>query len=158
MTKRGLAAKVLARKTRRTEERASAREAVSIREPEVYLGDEEDPELAKIFERYHEPCEVIANVEFWGTREQSLVAITDKLTLKHLQCSATSFKVMLQKDILKKGIHEVPIYEYGCNTREKLSRCPKFKLHEEDAKTAKKTAKMAKKLEEEEESEADPSA
>jgi len=146
---KGLAAKILARKTRQ-KEKASEQEAVRLVEPDAYSGDPRD-DLEPIFEKYREPCEVIANVEFWGTKEQSLVAILDKLTLKHLQCSASTFKVMLQKDILKKGITEVPIYEYGCNTREKLAKCPKFHLKEEDSKTAKRVMKQAKKLEEEDE-------
>ena len=97
---------------------------------------------------------IIANVEFFGRtpRETSLVAITDKLTLKHLQC-AHSVKIMLQKDVLKMGVNKIPIYEYSCTTREQLSRCKMYTLRPEDAATIKKVMRTAKKLEEEDDEE-----
>lgn len=102
----------------------------------------------EILERLVEPIEVVCNVTFWSSRESSLVAVLNKADLKHLQC-ANEVKVVLQKDLIKKGVHEVPIWEFGCSTREKLAKCPMFTLHEEDSKAEKAAKRTAKKMEEE---------
>jgi hypothetical protein len=62
---------------------------------------------------------------------------------------------MSQTELLKKGIKEVPIWCYGSNTREKLSKEPKYTLHEEDAKALKEAKILKKKMMEEDRKEAE---
>jgi hypothetical protein len=105
-----------------------------------------DKDVIKDFKLPVEPCEVVADVHF--AHDSSIVAILDKSTLKCLMMSAKSFKILLQKDLVKKGITSVPVYEYGCSSREKLSLQPRFKLVAEDDKKTKKLKAELKKLEE----------
>ena len=101
--------------------------------------------LDEILKESLEHCEIVVDVIFFGkARYQSYVAVFDKPTLRHLQCSTQSCKIVLQKDLIKKGIKEVPIYEYGSNTQEKLLKSKKHKLKKENSELTKKILKEAK--------------
>jgi hypothetical protein len=145
-----LASKLHAKKVAQELEKASQAEASSIAERPVEPIEIVDPELEAILEKLREPCEIVANVTFWTSKESSLVAILTKAELTQIQCGTDSFKVMSQSELLKKGITEVPTWEYGANTREKLSKTPRFHLHEEDKAALAEARRIKKKLAEEE--------
>jgi hypothetical protein len=154
--------KVLGIARRIAKKKASSKEALSISPPTEPV-TENYPEISnsaidQIMEKLSEPCEIIANVKFWGTKETSLVALTTKSELNFLRASASEFKVMSQTELLKKGVTEVPIWCWGSNTREKLAKEPKLKLHEEDKKTLQEAKRLRKKMLEEEQTEASEEA
>jgi hypothetical protein len=95
----------------------------------VYETDTTDLDLILADNSKLEACEIVANVTFWGReQEQSLVMFECNIDKHFVENSASSFKIMKQDDLIKKSIKEVPIWEYGSNTREKLSKCQMYTL------------------------------
>jgi hypothetical protein len=69
-----------------------------------------------------EPCLKILEVEF---RDESigLVAVTNKSDYTVLTGLVNGFKELKAADIKKRALKEVPIWEYGKSSAEKLKTC-----------------------------------
>ena len=106
-------------------------------------------EIDEILDNLLEPCEIVLDVVFHGRdTTRNYVVVLDRSTLKYLQGSSKSCKTVLQKDLIRKGITEVPIYEFGSNSHKKLLRCKTFKLKEEDPKSIKRIMRESRRDEE----------